>query len=117
MKNAAFTLIEVLVALVIMSIAMTSLMMALSELSQHQTYLKQKPLALITAKNILLKTQLGLLPLSTTEGNDKQLEHAFHWKMSHFDTAFPGIQRIVVTVSEHDRAVQSLEGFKKVKRV
>ncbi len=61
--NAGFTLIEILIALVILSIALTAIIKATAENINHTAYLQQKIIAMWVATQIINETRAGLLIL------------------------------------------------------
>lgn len=102
-KQAAFTLIEVLLALLIIAIAFTALMKASSENIRYTERLKTKTLAHLVAMQGVTMIQLGLITLQsqqpTTEAS-KQFNQTWYWRVRAVPTALPRIQRIYVTVSQ-----------------
>ena len=66
--NKAFTLIEILIALVIISLATTALMSAISSTITQIEYLNDKTKAHFVAQNLLRSLQLNLLDMKLANG-------------------------------------------------
>jgi general secretion pathway protein I len=62
-NNAGFTLIEVLVALAILSIALTSIIKATSQNIKDTVYIQQKNIALWVATDIINEARAGIIKL------------------------------------------------------
>lgn len=67
MRPRGFTLLEVLVALVIIGVALAAAMRGAMSLTSTADYTRQKLLAILTAENRLLELRLGREQLGTGE--------------------------------------------------
>src|SRR5882757_5192454 len=98
-----FTLIEVLVALVIVAVGMSVLMGALSSSAKSVIYMQDKTFAEWVALNkialLRVSLQQGQIPPQTTTNGD--LDYAgrsWHWRQDVVASQVPGINRIDVKV-------------------
>lgn len=105
MKNETprgFTLIEVLVALVILSIALTAIIKSSAQNIKDTLYLQKKTIALWVGNQIINEVQAGLrkLPTAPDSLKDKStmLNENWSWEASLKPTPNPRIQEIDVTV-------------------
>ena len=98
-----FTLIEVMVALVIVSIAMTAILQSLSQQTRTLMHLQNKTLALLVGKQILNEAQVGLLkyPESTQalDGKTRLLAQSWQWHLTMQDTPNAKIKKVQIAVS------------------
>jgi len=103
-----FTLVEVLVALVIVALGLTALMLAVSGTANASGYLRDKALAQMIAMNRIVEVRLNLQKPSTSSptgngtGSDAgELDFAnrhWHYDTRYYDTDIPSMQRVVVRV-------------------
>jgi general secretion pathway protein I len=103
-----FTLVEVLVALVIVALGLTALMLAVSGTANASGYLRDKALAQMIAMNRIVEVRLNLQKPSTSSptgngtGSDTgELDFAnrhWHYDTRYYDTDIPSMQRVVVRV-------------------
>jgi general secretion pathway protein I len=68
-KNQGFTLIEILIALAILSISLTAIIKATSQNIKNTLYLQDKTIANWVAVNIMNEARLGLLKLPVEPGD------------------------------------------------
>jgi general secretion pathway protein I len=99
-----FTLIEVLIALVILSIALTAIIKATSQNIRDTIYLQKKTFALWAATEVMNEARLGLLKLPATPDklSDKKIvlnqTYQYHTYLS--PTPNPRIQQVTVDVEQ-----------------
>jgi general secretion pathway protein I len=98
-RNRGFTLIEVLVALVIVAVGMSVLMGALSSSARTVFYLQDKMFAEWVALNQIASLRLGLQqgqipPTGTTNGDLDFANRSWHWRQDVVASQVPGINRI-----------------------
>jgi general secretion pathway protein I len=99
-KARGFTLIEVLVALAIVTVGMAALLGALSSAAGTSLYLRDKMFAEWIALNRVEELRLQFRRPSKGK-SDGQVEYAgrrWRWEQEVFDTDVPGIQRMEVRV-------------------
>jgi general secretion pathway protein I len=105
-RQGGFTLIEVLVALVIVALGMSALLETLGSAADTSTWLRDKTFAQWIAFNQLEQTRLsGSAPAAGT--SDGELDYAgrhWRWRQEISDAGFPGIVRIDVRVEHADTA-------------
>lgn len=79
-----FTLIEVLVALTIISIAMLAVIKATGQAIRSQTHLQNKTLAMWVGSQIANEWRMGLLKMQDASAEYKTtvLNHPFYWRAS-----------------------------------
>jgi general secretion pathway protein I len=117
-KQVGLTLIEVLIALAIMSIAMTAIIKATSQNIRSTAYLQNKTMALWVGKQIMNEVRLGLLILpksSETKEKTLLLEREWTWQAKRSETPNKRIDKIEVEVYENDKedtaSLISLESY------
>ena len=98
-RNRGFTLIEVLVALVIVAVGMSVLMGALSSSARTVFYMQDKIFAEWLALNQIATLRIGLQqgqipPTGTTNGDLDFGNRSWHWRQDVVASQVPGINRI-----------------------
>lgn len=112
----AFTLIEVLVALLIIAIACVAVVKAMTEGIMVSTHLQQSVVSRWVAQNVLAQLQNGMLPSmrdnSEQDGKVMMWHRRWHWS-AHRDSSGPYYQQIVIKVGplNSDRSYYRLVGF------
>jgi general secretion pathway protein I len=103
--DRGFTLVEVLVALVVVAIGLAALMVAVSGTARTSGYLRDKTLAQWIALNRLAEVRLAVNKVaqssSATNGDTGELKFAsrtWHYDTRYYDTQFKSTKRIVVRV-------------------
>jgi general secretion pathway protein I len=80
-EKSGFTLIEVLVALVVISLAFMGFMMSLSATANNYRFLNDKVIATLVATNVMTQVREGLLPFQIgTPGNQTQKMANRQWQ-------------------------------------
>jgi general secretion pathway protein I len=102
-RSRGFTLIEVLVALVIVAVGMSALMGALSSSARTVTYMQDKTFAEWVALNQITALRVALQqgqipPVATTNGDIDFANRTWHWRQDVVSSQVPGINRIDVKV-------------------
>jgi general secretion pathway protein I len=104
-QDGGFTLVEVLVALVVVAIGLAALMVAVSGTARTSGYLRDKTLAQWIALNRLAEVRLTVNKVaqstSATNGDKAELQFAnrtWHYDTRYYDTQFQSTKRIVVRV-------------------
>ena len=115
-----FTLVEVLVALVIVALGMGALMTALSSAAQSTMQLREKSFAEWVGLNQLSTVRLNhALPATgKSEGEVEFASFSWHWQQEVSDMEIPGLKRIVIQVRHagddvpKDRWIATVVGFR-----
>src|SRR5690242_7353383 len=101
-KNSGFTLIEVLVALAILSIALTAIIKSTSQNIKDTLYIKNKTIASWVGTQIMNEARIDLLKLplapDTQDEETTMLGQVWLWKANIKPTPNPHIQEIDVDV-------------------
>lgn len=95
-----FTLVEVLVALMIVAMGLAALMVAVSGTARTSGYLRDKTLAQWIGLNRLSEVRLNVSKFgqNTDLGEVNFGGRTWHYDTRYFDTSFNGMKRIVVRV-------------------
>jgi general secretion pathway protein I len=99
-RARGFTLIEVLVALIIVALGMGAVMTALTSAAQNTIQLREKSFAEWVGLNQLSTVRLNRpLPVTgTSEGEIDFANSTWHWQQDVSDMEIPGLKRIVIQV-------------------
>lgn len=99
-----FTLVEVLVALMIVAMGLAALMVAVSGTARTSGYLRDKTLAQWIALNRLSEVRLNVSKFgqNTDLGELDFANRKWHYDTRYFDTSFPSMKRLVVRVYAGD---------------
>ncbi len=102
-RVTAFTLIEVLLALAVISIALTALLKATSENTVYTQRLKDISAAHWVAMRGIASVQLGLVSVSENQSTftSEMLGHQWYWRAQAFPTQLQHMQKIIITVSSN----------------
>ncbi|HTY92959.1 MAG TPA: type II secretion system minor pseudopilin GspI, partial [Steroidobacteraceae bacterium] len=103
-RQRAFTLIEVLVALVIVALGMSALLETLGSAADTASWLREKTFAQWIGFNQLASTRLSgtLVAAGTTDGELDYAGRHWRWRQVVTDLGFPGLFRIDVKVEPAD---------------
>jgi general secretion pathway protein I len=98
--SRGFTLIEVLVALMIVALGLSALMVAVSGTARTSGYLRDKTLAQWMALNRLSEVRLSLTKSgqNTDIGEINFANRTWHYDTRYFDTSIATMKRVVVRV-------------------
>jgi general secretion pathway protein I len=99
-----FTLVEVLVALMIVAMGLAALMVAVSGTARTSGYLRDKTLAQWMALNRLSEVRLNLTKFgqNTDTGEVRFANRTWHYDTRYFDTSIPTMKRVAVRVYAGD---------------
>ncbi len=103
MRDArGFTLVEVLVALMVVAIGLAALMVAVSGTARSSAYLRDKTLAQWIALNRLTEVRLNMTKFgqNTDKGELDFAGRTWHYDTRYFDTSIATMKRVVVRVYE-----------------
>ena len=109
MKHAGFTLVEVLVALVLVALGAGAVMSALSTGARAISRLEERSLAEWVALNVLSETRLNTQSLSVGERSGEQMMagRSWRWRQTIAETAIPEVLQITVRVEPASQAGNS----------
>lgn len=114
MKNAGFTLIEIMVALAILAIAMTAALTATYSNIRTTATIEDRGIANWIALDTLHKIQLGLIPRQSSQNNPiTVLNNPWVWSASVSSLPDQHIMQIDVTITKPGvrNTLAHLEGF------
>lgn len=101
-NNNGFTLIEVLIALAILSIALTAIIQSTSQHIRDTAYLQNKMIATWVAKQVMSEIHLGVIKISETSNSLEQetemLGRQWQWKARLTTTPNSHIKEVDVDV-------------------
>lgn len=114
--NKGFTLIEVLIALVILAVALMAIVKATDTNIHNLDYLRDKITAQWVADNVLANMQADLLvaPRETQQQGEMQmLNRTWYWQVTPEQQTNTAIKRIDIAVSakENNKPLAHLIGF------
>jgi general secretion pathway protein I len=103
-RSRGFTLVEVLVALMIVAIGLSALMITVSSTARTSGYLRDKTLAQWMALNRLSEVRLNLSKFgqNTDTGEIYFANRTWHYDTRYYDTSIPTMKRVVVRVYAGD---------------
>jgi general secretion pathway protein I len=103
-SSRGFTLVEVLVALMVVAMGLAALMVAVSSTARTSGYLRDKTLAQWMALNRLSEVRLNLNKFgqNTDTGELSFANRTWHYDTRYFDTSIPTMKRVVVRVYTGD---------------
>ena len=113
----AFTLIEVLIALIVLAIAFTALFETTRSNVMSSTVIKKSLVSNWVALNAFATIELGLSskpqPGSDIEGDETMLGIDWHWTASTDEkiVSSSSLERVTITVSEDGTPYQHVVGF------
>ena len=99
-RNRGFTLVEVLVALVVVALGLTALMVAVNGTARTSGFLRDKSLAQWIALNRLSEVRLNVTKFgqNTDTGELDFGSRKWHYDTRYFDTSIASMKRVVVRV-------------------
>lgn len=114
-KSSGFTLLEVIVSLVILTVALTAIITVGSNRAETLIELREKNRALIVANNVLQKYYLEGVDVGIIDGKQENGNNDWHWQISISETNNNHIYRMDVLVSkdkDFEYSSAQLVGFK-----
>lgn len=114
MKDAGFTLVEVLAALLIFSFAIIGLTRAGTESVRAVSVLKDKSHAGIVADNQLIRARIRPLEIGVETGEEAVSGKTYDWRLETSKTESAGFYRVIVSVNaaDSDQVIISRTAFR-----
>ncbi|KTD16107.1 type II secretion system minor pseudopilin GspI [Legionella jordanis] len=103
-QSSGFTLIEVLLALAIISIALTALMRATAQNVANTQRIKEKTISHLVAMQGVAMVQLGLLTPSQSQiitQSTTLLGERWYWRVKANPTKIKSVEEITITLSKN----------------
>lgn len=114
--EAGFSLVEVIVALAVFSVAVIALLAASGENARALTAVTERTLADMVAENRLVEAMVGepVPPVGITGGEDRMGGEVWVWRQSVAETGNSGLRRIEITVRSADgeQAISTRTAFR-----
>ena len=99
MKSDGFTLVEVLIALAIVSIALSGLIKAHTQNANNLAYLQQKTLTNLVVSNLAIEQRLGKKPILGYQSGEYRLANrTWPWSIHTQSTVNKDIVKLVLSV-------------------
>ncbi len=101
-KQRGFTLIEVLIALVIVAIALGALLSAMGSHVNHSRQLKDKAISHWVAMQAVIMIQtkmIALPPKQETSQKTKMFNQTWYWRAKASATPIPNVEKIQISTS------------------
>jgi general secretion pathway protein I len=118
MRTRGFTLIEVMVALVIIAVAMPALLAILYQQADGIAHLRDRSMASWIASNKLaeirlINAQSGRLAVGMIEGEVELGSRDWFWKVQTAETELPEFYRVTISVAQsaEEAPLQQLSAF------
>ncbi len=111
MRDKGFTLMEVLIALLIVSLAYFSCLFTLNQLTKSLTHVKEKTVAQIIASNVL--TQVRLQIETNLQGSMNMSNQTWHWELHENKTNDKYVNELFVMVkNDHNTKIYKMKGYR-----
>lgn len=117
-RQQGLTLIEVLIALAVLSIALTAIVRATAMDIRDTSYLRDKTVALWVANDSMTQVQLDIVKVSSShlEMTSNMLGQEWHWRAELTPTPNHYVDKLTISVSKKSGGppLVVLSGFKEV---
>lgn len=100
MRQAGFTLVEVLAALVIFSVAIIGLSRAGTQSVAHTQRLTHKTYASVVADNQLILARMRTPVIGTKSGREEAGGQSYNWRIETAETPQEGLLELRISVSQ-----------------
>lgn len=97
-RESGFTLIEMLIALVIVSVAFTAVIFSVNQNVRTLLALQRKTAAIWLAEDVITRAQIGFLRADS--GSDTLLTYPMRWRITSKNTQNPKVIELTVTVTD-----------------
>lgn len=113
-RHSGFTLIEVLIAMMIIAIAFTAILKATENSLVATHHLQTRMASHWVAEEILTAAEVGSLKLPTENrnltGETEMLGQTYQWEITNEKTTVKNINRLTISVSQNQQPLYSLIG-------
>lgn len=111
-----FTLLEVLIALVIVSIVFLSTLYSITEMTANTTLLREKTWCSLIASNVITETHLGIIDApqypNKISQQTRMADQVWSWTAEETPSWNPKLQGILVNVQNASgKPIYSLQGY------
>lgn len=108
-KSKGFTLIEVVIAVAVISIGLIALMKTTGTITRNTAYLNDKTVAMWVAQNAMAEFELGDEGLSkkTAKGSEEMAGITWYWTRTIEETQDPDMRRVEIAVRKDERQTDS----------
>ena len=112
-KNGGFTLIEVLIALMILALSLTAIVKATSSDISNTAYLKEKALANLVAIEARQLIQLRAIAFNNNKTEQKTMlaNNTWFWQATKTPTEIKNMVQIDISVSHNHQSIVSTTGY------
>ena len=111
-KQKAFTLLEVLVALAVLTMGLGTVIKVAGGQASQLSYLKNKTIALWIANNKANEIQLGDWPdTGTSSGHESMAKQEWQWKIKVSNTPDKDLRRLDVEVNKENEEGEPIVRF------
>ena len=115
-KTRGFTLIEVLVAMAILSIALIAIFRNTNVTIKNAQYIQDKNIAHWVAINVMIRAEVGLINIPTAgnmmSGEETMLGQTFVWQLSSNNVQdLPMLQLQVRILNQKKESIDTIESF------
>lgn len=114
-KSVGFTLIEVIIALVILAIALLAVIKTTNASINNATRLRERLVSHWVALDTLAGVQLKMVPMPTgsnpTQGTADLFQQTWHWSVARAGSSFGRFIPVIITVKKNKQQYAQLTGY------
>ena len=109
----AFTLLEVLVALAVLSVALSAAIQSISQNTRNASYLRERTLAHWVGMNKVTEWQSGVkkVSLGKNTGSEDMAGHEWHWSVNVVESGVENVWQMQVEVRRDRSEKQALSNL------
>jgi len=112
-QQQGFTLLEVLVALIVLSVGLTAVVISSIEITRNSLHLQDKTYAHWVAQNVITERQIQDLAKQpkVNNGTSTMANDTWQWRVETVKTELVNVQKIIVTVSRAEQNYASVTSY------